>query len=31
MMMWHIVVGAYACTRIMATCHAIIGSASFFF
>jgi len=31
MMMWHTVVGANVCTRIMATCHAIIGSESNFF
>jgi len=31
MMMWHTVVGAYVCTRIMATCLAIIRSESFFF
>jgi len=31
MMMWHTVVGANVCTRIMATCHAVIGSESNFF
>jgi len=31
MMMWHTMVGAGVCTRIMATCHAAIGSKSTFF
>ena len=31
MMMWHTVVGANVCTRIMATCHAVIRSESNFF
>jgi len=28
MMMWHTMVGEDVCTRIMAMCHAIIGSES---
>jgi len=30
-MMWHTVVGVGVCTRIMATCHVVIGSESIFF
>jgi len=31
MMMWHTVVGVGVCTRIMATCHVVIGLESTFF
>jgi len=31
MMMWHTVIGVGVCTRIMATCDAVIGSENTFF
>ena len=31
MMMWHTVVGACMCTRIMTTCHVVVESESTFF
>jgi len=31
MMMWHTMIGVCVCTRIMATCDAVIGSENTFF
>jgi len=31
MMMWHTMIGVGVCTRIMATCDAVIGSENTFF